>query len=224
MRATEGFTAQLKGLRRSVVPVYSLMVATEPIDAEFWDEIGLPAAPDLRRPAPPHHLRAANRRRPHRVRGTRRPVPLRLCRSTGLRPRQRGARGDPEHARRALPSPRDKNSPTPGAVRSGSPATGTLRSASTGMTGIAWAGGYAGDGVATTNLAGRTLRDLILGRDTDIVRLPWVGHRHATGSPSPCAGSASMPALRLASAADRAEEKTGRPSRSGALLERLTGA
>ena len=42
---------------------------------------------------------------------------------------------------------------------------------------MAWAGGYVGDGVSTTNLAGRTLADLIIGRDSDLVRLPWVGHR-----------------------------------------------
>ena len=38
-------------------------------------------------------------------------------------------------------------------------------------------GAHVGDGVSTTNLAGRTLADLILGRDTDITHLPWVGHR-----------------------------------------------
>ena len=35
-------------------------------------------------------------------------------------------------------------------------------------TGLAWAGGYVGDGVSTTNLAGRTLADLIGGRDSDL--------------------------------------------------------
>ncbi|HYL51999.1 MAG TPA: FAD-dependent oxidoreductase, partial [Acidimicrobiia bacterium] len=43
-------------------------------------------------------------------------------------------------------------------------------------TGLAWAGGYVGDGVSTTNLAGRTIADLVLGRDSPLVRLPWVGH------------------------------------------------
>ena len=42
-------------------------------------------------------------------------------------------------------------------------------------TGLGWAGGYVGDGVATTNLAGRTLADLVLGHRTEITRLPWVG-------------------------------------------------
>ena len=44
-------------------------------------------------------------------------------------------------------------------------------------TGVGWAGGYVGDGVSTTNLAGRTLADLITGADSELTRLPWVGHR-----------------------------------------------
>ena len=41
IRATEGFTAQLPGLRRTLAPVYSLMVATEPLTADVWDRVGL---------------------------------------------------------------------------------------------------------------------------------------------------------------------------------------
>ena len=52
------------------------------------------------------------------------------------------------------------------------------------------AGAYVGDGVATTNLAGRTLRDLILGQETELTCLPWVNHRSRRGSRSRCAGSA----------------------------------
>jgi glycine/D-amino acid oxidase-like deaminating enzyme len=44
-------------------------------------------------------------------------------------------------------------------------------------TGFAWAGGYTGQGVAAANAAGRGLADLIRGVDSDLVRLPWVGHR-----------------------------------------------
>ena len=51
--------------------------------------------------------------------------------------------------------------------------------------GLAWAGGYVGDGVSTTNLAGRTLRDLVLRRETDLTRLPWVGHRSRRWEPEP---------------------------------------
>ena len=52
-------------------------------------------------------------------------------------------------------------------------------------TGLAWAGGYVGDGVSTTNLAGRTLADLITGADTPLTRLPWVGHESPRWEPEP---------------------------------------
>ena len=52
-------------------------------------------------------------------------------------------------------------------------------------TGLGWAGGYVGDGVATTNLAGRTLADLVTGADSEITRLPWVGHRSPPWEPEP---------------------------------------
>ncbi len=41
-------------------------------------------------------------------------------------------------------------------------------------TGLGWAGGYFGNGVAAANLAGRTMADLIMGRDTERIRTPWV--------------------------------------------------
>src|SRR5690606_34450655 len=52
-------------------------------------------------------------------------------------------------------------------------------------TGIGWAGGYVGTGVTATNLAGRTLADLVLGRDTELTRLPWVNHRTRNWEPEP---------------------------------------
>jgi glycine/D-amino acid oxidase-like deaminating enzyme len=52
-------------------------------------------------------------------------------------------------------------------------------------TGFAWAGGYFGQGVATANAAGRGLADLVLGVDSDLVRLPWVGHRSRRWEPEP---------------------------------------
>lgn len=52
-------------------------------------------------------------------------------------------------------------------------------------TGLAWAGGYFGVGVAPAHAAGRTLADLITGRDTDRTTLPWVDHRSPTWEPEP---------------------------------------
>jgi glycine/D-amino acid oxidase-like deaminating enzyme len=51
--------------------------------------------------------------------------------------------------------------------------------------GLGWAGGYTGHGVTSTNVAGRTLRDLVLGRDTALTRLPWVSRRMRQWEPEP---------------------------------------
>ena len=52
-------------------------------------------------------------------------------------------------------------------------------------TGLGWAGGYVGHGVTATNLAGRTLADLVLDRRTPLTELPWVGHRSRNWEPEP---------------------------------------
>lgn len=85
-------------------------------------------------------------------------------------------------------------------------------------TGMASAGGYVGDGVTTTNLAGRTLADLITGRKSDLTGLPWVGHRSRTWEPEPVRWFAVNSMAKLAGLADRREERTGRRAR---LIERL---
>jgi glycine/D-amino acid oxidase-like deaminating enzyme len=90
-------------------------------------------------------------------------------------------------------------------------------------TGLAWAGGYVGDGVSTTNLAGRTLRDLVLGRDTDLVALPWVNHRSPRWEREPLRWLGVSASLRAMGGADAEELRTGRPSRRAALLARLLG-
>jgi glycine/D-amino acid oxidase-like deaminating enzyme len=52
-------------------------------------------------------------------------------------------------------------------------------------TGLAAAGGYVGHGVTATNLAGRTLRDLILGRVSELTQLAWVNWRSRKWEPEP---------------------------------------
>lgn len=224
VRATEGFTARMRHTRRSVTPVYSLMVATEPIAPSLWEEIGLARRQtfaDLR-----HLIIYGQRTADDRI--------------------AFGGRGAPYHFGSSVDPAFDHDSAVHEAIRTtlvelfpmlastkfthawGGP-LGITRDwhPSVGLdrkTGLAWAGGYAGDGVATTNLSGRTLRDLILGQDSDLVRLPWVGHRSRKWEPEPLRWLGVNAGLRLGALADNAEAKTGRPSRSGALLERLTGA
>jgi glycine/D-amino acid oxidase-like deaminating enzyme len=90
-------------------------------------------------------------------------------------------------------------------------------------TGLGWAGGYVGDGVAASNLAGRTLADLVTGRHTGITALPWVGHRSRRWEPEPARWLGVNAGLRLATSADREEARTGRPAARARLLQRLTG-
>jgi hypothetical protein len=90
-------------------------------------------------------------------------------------------------------------------------------------TGLGWAGGYVGDGVAASNLAGRTLADLVRGRHTELTTLPWVGHRSRRWEPEPLRWLGVNAGLRVAEAADREEARTGRPAVQARLLTALTG-
>jgi hypothetical protein len=91
------------------------------------------------------------------------------------------------------------------------------------VTGLAWAGGYVGDGVGTSNLAGRTLADLILGRATDLVALPWVEHRSPQWEPEPLRWLGVNTGLQVMTAADYEEGLTNRPSILARAMEPFVG-
>jgi glycine/D-amino acid oxidase-like deaminating enzyme len=80
-------------------------------------------------------------------------------------------------------------------------------------TGLGWAGGYVGTGVTATNLAGRTLRDLILKTSSPLTELPWVNHRVRKWEPEPLRYIAVQAMYAAYYAADRAEAR-GRGSTS----------
>jgi len=77
--------------------------------------------------------------------------------------------------------------------------------------------------VATTNLAGRTLTDLVLAKDTDLTRLPWVGHHSPAWEAEPLRWLGMNAGRRVMSWADRQEARTGRPSRAARLADRFLG-
>jgi hypothetical protein len=91
-------------------------------------------------------------------------------------------------------------------------------------TGLAWAGAYVGDGVATTNLAGRTLRDLLLGEQSALTGLPWVNHRSKAWEPEPLRWLGVNAALKAMASADDYEARSGRPSRRASAVQRIIGA
>lgn len=223
VRATEAWTPTLPGHRRTVAPVYSLMVATEPLPADLWDEIGLASGEVFT---------------DHRLVVTygQRTVDGRLAFGGRGAPYHFGSRVRPEFDEEpevfddlratltAFLPQLDGVSFTHawggplGIARDWHPSVGYDAS-----TGLAWAGGYVGDGVAATNLAGRTLADLIRGQQTALTELPWVGHRSRPWEPEPARWLGVNAGLRLAHAADRQEARSGRPSRLAPLLAALTG-
>jgi glycine/D-amino acid oxidase-like deaminating enzyme len=88
--------------------------------------------------------------------------------------------------------------------------------------GLAWAGGYAGEGVAASNLAARTLCDLLLERSSALTALPWVGHQPRTWEPEPLRWLGIRGLYGLYRAADRREQRSGRASRGARLLDVLS--
>jgi hypothetical protein len=80
-----------------------------------------------------------------------------------------------------------------------------------------------GDGVSTTNLAGRTLADLILGRDTDLTHLPWVGHESPPWEPEPLRWLGINAGRLLVTSLDKAESEGRAPRRRERAAARLFG-
>ncbi len=224
IRATEGFTALLPGLRRTVAPVYSLMIATAPLPEPAWAEIGLGTRPtfsDLR-----HLIVYGQRTADGRFAFGGRGAPYHL--GSAVRPSFDRVPAVFAALRRTL----SELFPVLGDVDVthgwGGP-IGVPRDwcASVGLdrsTGLGWAGGYVGDGVSTTNLAGRTLADLITGTDSEITRLPWVGHRSPRWEPEPLRWLGVNAGLHAMDWADRHEARTGRPSRAAAVMARFLGS
>ncbi len=224
VRAVEAWTPTMPGERRTLAPVYSLMLATEPLDDAFWKEAGLSERETF---ADHRHLIIYGQRTEDgRIAFGGRGAPYHF--GSAVRPGfDRDARVH-DGLRRTLgelfPAVRDAaithrwGGPI-GVPRDWHSSVGLDRS-----TGIAWAGGYVGDGVSTTNLAGRTLADLVTGRESDLVTLPWVQHRWARWEPEPLRWLGVNAGLRGMQLADASERRRGRPSwlamRMGGMLGR----
>jgi glycine/D-amino acid oxidase-like deaminating enzyme len=223
VRATEAYTAGLPGLRRALVPMTSAMIVTAPLAPAAWERIGWDGAATL-------------------LDGRRRYVYLQRTADgriaiggRGL-PYRFGSRTDREGpldagTRRALRERLGELFPAAaeaeiagawhgvlGVPRDWTPAVGADPA-----TRLAWAGGYVGEGVAAANLAGRTLRDLLLGRDTELTRLPWVGPLGRGWEPEPLRYAAVRGVYALYGAADRREVRTGRPALAGRMADAISG-
>jgi glycine/D-amino acid oxidase-like deaminating enzyme len=221
VQATEGYTADLEGHHRTLAPLYSLMIATAPLPDALWDEVGLADRQtfgDLR-----HLVIYGQRTADGRI--------------------AFGGRGAPydygSRIRRNAEFPVDAFAPVREALVEVFPQLadvevthrwgGVLGVSRTWfptvhfdpVTGIGSAGGYVGSGVAATNLAGRTLADLITGRTTRLTRFPWVNHHVRKWEPEPLRWIGVNAALRVMAGADEAEAKTDKPSKRAHWLWRL---
>ncbi|MEV7414612.1 FAD-dependent oxidoreductase [Streptomyces sp. NPDC089919] len=190
LRCTEGFTAGLKGHKRAWLPMNSSMIVTDPLPAEAWEAIGWNGRETLGDMA--HAYMYAQRTADDRIALGGRGVPYRFGSRTDNDGRTQPATVEAlrEILVRFFPQLAGAGIAHAWSGVLGVPrdwcATVTLDRA----TGLGWAGGYVGSGVATANLAGRTLRDLVrqdLGEagPTDLTELPWVGHRVRSWEPEP---------------------------------------
>jgi glycine/D-amino acid oxidase-like deaminating enzyme len=223
VRATEAWTSHLPGHERDIAPVYSLVLATEPLPAELWAPIGLRQGETFN---DHRHLiiygqRTADDRFVFGGRG----APYHL--GSRIRPEF-----DHEPAvfdglwrvlRELFPAVSSRavthtwGGPL-GIPRDWYPSVGLDPA-----TGVGWAGGYVGDGVASSNLAGRTLADLVRGERTERTALPWVNRRSPKWEPEPLRWLGVNLGLRVMGSADDAEERSGKPSRRAELLAPFLG-
>ena len=88
-------------------------------------------------------------------------------------------------------------------------------------TGIATARGYLGQGVATTNLAARSLADLINGERSPATELPYVNHRSPNWEPEPFRWLGIRFVQLSYARLDARAERTGRPPSGRSLAERI---
>lgn len=213
VRATEGFTAGLRGLHRLWLPMNSSLIATEPLSAEVWNELGWSRGEVLGDFA--HVYMYAQRTADDRIAIGGRGVPYRYGSRTDTDGQTPQVTVDTlsEILHRFFPATRGAAidhvwSGVLGVPRDWAATVGLDR-----HTGIAWGGGYVGTGVTSTNLAGRTITDLILGEASELTTLPWVNHRVRTWEPEPLRWIATKGLYTAYGIADRAE-LAGRPTTS----------
>jgi glycine/D-amino acid oxidase-like deaminating enzyme len=219
--AGEAYLVRLARLHRQLVPMYSLIVLTEPIDDARWAEIGwagreVVASARL-------SIDYLSRTEDGRILFGGRGAPYRL----GSPIKDAYDRHGPTHAmlrefvREWFPALRDVGFSHAWGGPLGMPRDWHPTISFDPRTGIAGARGYTGHGVSTANLAGRTLADLITGERTPLTELPLVNHRSPDWEVEPLRWLAIRYAQGAFARLDRQSEATGRPPTGRSLAERL---
>ncbi|WP_307814256.1 NAD(P)/FAD-dependent oxidoreductase [Nocardioides baculatus] len=224
LRCLEGFTAGLPGHRREWLPMNSAIIATAPLTDAQWAEIGWAGEELLGDEA--HAYCYAQRTADGRIAMGGRGIPYRFGSRTDVDGRTQN--WTVESLRSTLTS----LFPSLAGITIDHAWCGVLGvprdwSASVCFdpaTGLGHAGGYVGSGLTATNLAGRTLRDLVLGAPTDLTALPWTGHDVRRWEPEPLRWAGVHTLYRLYRAADRREDAgLLRTSRIARIANRVAG-
>lgn len=209
VRATEGFTAGIRGYKRLWIPLNSAIIVTEPLSEELWAKIGWDRRELLGDAS--HGYSYAQRTRENRIAMGGRGVPYRF----GSRIDASGTTQDETirqlHAilTRLLPQAANARIDHAWCGVLGVPRDWCATVGIDRRTDIAWAGGYVGTGVSTTNLSGRTLADLVLGRETELTGLAWVNRSVRKWEPEPLRWLGVHGMYRLYHMADAHEARSG---------------
>jgi glycine/D-amino acid oxidase-like deaminating enzyme len=225
VRATEGFTPTMSRQRRSVVPLYSLMIATEPLPDAWWADYGFGTFPTFNDER--HLLVYGQRTADNRL--------------------AFGGRGSPYHFGSTVEPRYDTNEsvftqltsslrelfPTLDAEvthRWGGPlAMPRNKFPSVRVdhdSGLAAVGGYTGDGVTLSYVCANALADLIVSPnvETPYNSLPFVQVPTRRWEVEPLRWIGINTGIALATWADHHERSRGRASRASTVLTRLIGA
>jgi glycine/D-amino acid oxidase-like deaminating enzyme len=223
VRATEGYTPSLHGQRRALVPMNSSMIVTQPLAPSAWGQIGWEGREVLGDAA--HVFAYLQRTEDGRIAIGGRGVPYRFAsRTDGA---GRTSRATVQELRGKL----DAMFPAAAGAEIDHAWSGVLGVArdwcvtvdADPSTGLAWAGGYVGEGVAAANLAARTLCALLLDKPGELTGLPWVRRRPRRWEPEPLRWLGIRGVYSLYRLADRSERRGGRSSRLATLVDAASG-
>ena len=222
--ATEGYTSLPRGRRNRMLPLNSAMLVTEPLTSTDWQQIGWQAAEGLSGAA--HTYFYGQRTADGRIAVGGRGRPYRFA--SGL-----DRRGEVD-ARTVTALEKVLADIFPqvrlttahawcgvlGLTRDWSPFIEEDGDART-----IHAGGYAGQGLAATHLAGRIVAARILDRDDELARLPWVRRSPRRWEPEPLRWIGANGLYRAYAAADwlEARSHSGRTSGIARLADRIAG-